>query len=339
MDIASFPRIALGHLPTPLEYAPALTSELAGPRLFVKRDDCTGLALGGNKTRKLEYAMADALAKGADLIITSGGTQSNHVRQTAAAAARLRLACQCVVANPLQSFQPEYLRNGNVLLDRLLGAELHVASDTNAATSEMVTALARQAQQAGRRPYVIPVGASDGVGSLGYVNCAGEILSQCLASDIRPSHIIVATGSAGTHAGLLVGLRSLGSTIEVVGVAVSESSVLKERKVRVVVQQIAALIGAPSDLVTDRDIVVRDAHVGQGYGIPAPETFDAIRMAARLESLILDPVYTGKAMAGLIRLVRTGVLPAARDIIFMHTGGSPAAFAYSHAFAAAEGTQ
>lgn len=325
----NFPRVSLGHLPTPLEPAPALTRALAGPRLFVKRDDCTGLALGGNKTRKLEFSMGAALEQRADLIITSGGTQSNHVRQTAAAAAKLGLECQCVVANPLREFQPDYLRNGNVLLDELLGAQLHVASDTGSATNDELARLVAQATRAGRRPYVIPVGASDAVGSLGYVNCATELLEQCAAAAIDPSHIVVATGSAGTHAGLLGGLRLQGSAIEVLGVAVSETSAIKIGKVRRVVDQLLEMLGVAPDLVPDRDIVVVDEYVGEGYAIAAPDTLHALRMAAQLESLILDPVYTGKAMAGLVDLVRTGQLHGARDIIFMHTGGSPAMFAYS----------
>lgn len=328
MDILSVPRVPLGHLPTPLELAPALTKELAGPRVFVKRDDCTGLAFGGNKTRKLEFTMADALGRRADLIITSGGIQSNHVRQTAAAAAKLGLECQCVVGNPLQTCQSDYLRTGNVLLDRLLGARLHIARDSGAAVTAEVARLVAQAERAGRRPYVIPIGASDAVGSLGYVNCAVELLSQCETARIDPSHVVVATGSAGTQAGLLVGLRLHGSAIRVVGVAVSETSAIKAAKVRLVVDQLVSSTGLAPNLVTDQDIEVSDGYVGEGYAIPTPATIAAMRMAARLESLILDPVYTGKAMAGLIDLVRTRKLSDAKDVIFLHTGGNPAVFAY-----------
>jgi L-cysteate sulfo-lyase len=331
MDPSNFPRVSLGHLPTPLELAPALTWALGGPRLFVKRDDCTGLALGGNKTRKLEFTMAAAIEQCADLIITSGGTQSNHVRQTAAAAAKLGLECQCVVANPLLDFQADYVRTGNVLLDRLLGVQLHVAADTGQATNEELARLVAQAQRAGRRPYVIPVGASDAVGSLGYVNCAIELLEQCAAGGIDPSHIVVATGSAGTHAGLLTGLRLHSSAIEVLGVAVSETAAIKTGKVRRVVDQLVALLGAAPDVVSDRDIQVLDAYVGRGYAIPAPETIHAVRLAAQTEALILDPVYTGKAMAGLIDVIRARKLHDPRDVIFMHTGGSPGLFAYSDA--------
>jgi L-cysteate sulfo-lyase len=334
MHTLNFPRVSLGHLPTPLERAPALTRALGGPQLFVKRDDCTGPALGGNKTRKLEFSMAAALDQRADLIITSGGTQSNHVRQTAAAAAKLGLECHCVVANPLRDFQPDYVRTGNLLLDRLLGAQLHVASDTGSAMNDELVRLVAQATRTGRRPYLIPVGASDAVGSLGYVNCAAELLEQCAVAGIDPSHIIVATGSAGTHAGLLAGLRLQGRAIEVVGIAVSETSAIKSGKVRRVVDQLLALIGVAPSLVPDRDIVVLDQYVGGGYAIAAPGTLQALRMAAQLESLILDPVYTGKAMAGLIDLVRTAKLHGAKDIIFIHTGGSPALFAYSDVLAA-----
>lgn len=331
MASLGFPRVALGHFPTPLEFAPALTRELAGPRVFIKRDDCTGLAFGGNKTRKLEFAMADALSRQADLIITSGGIQSNHVRQTAAAAAKLGLECQCVIGHALPHCEADYLRTGNVLLDRLLGARLYLAANAGEARAGEVARLVALGERAGRRPYVIPVGASDAVGSLGYVACAVEMLSQCKAAGIEPSHIVVATGSAGTQAGLLVGLRLHGSAAKVVGVAVSETSAIKATAVRLLVNQIVARIGAARNLVTDQDIAVLDDYVGEGYAIPAPETLDAIRIVARLESLILDPVYTGKAMAGLIDLVRAGRLAGARDVIFLHTGGGAAMFAYVEA--------
>lgn len=332
MDLSRFPRVVLGHLPTPLEPMTNLAKTLAGPRLFVKRDDCTGLALGGNKTRKLEFAMGAALHAGADLIITSGGTQSNHVRQTAAAAARLRLECQCVVANPLTSFRPEYLRTGNVLLDELLGAKIHTASDTDAALSQRVSQLMQRARADGRRPYLIPIGASDAVGSLGYVACAGELLQQFNADGIEPSHIIVGTGSAGTHAGLLVGLRLSGSYIRVVGIAVSESSQIKQQKVRAVVDALLDVLGGGAGAVSERDIEVLDDYVDGGYALASAATLAAVRTAAEQEALILDPVYTGKAMAGLMDLIQSKKLREPRDVVFLHSGGSPAMFAYTEAF-------
>jgi L-cysteate sulfo-lyase len=332
MDISRFPRLSLGHLPTPLEAMPNLARQLAGPRLFVKRDDNTGLALGGNKTRKLEFALGAALRDGADLVITSGGTQSNSVRQVAAACARLRLPCQCVIANPLKSFGPEYLRTGNVLLDEILGAEIYTVDDAEGALAHEVDRLAQQARSQGRRPCVIPVGCSDAVGSLGYVACAAELLAQCWAAAIKPSHVIVATGSAGTQAGLLTGLRLERSDIRVVGIAVSESSAAKRKKVRTVIDELTAHLGVDKEVVADRAIEVLDDYVGAGYAMPSAGTIAAVRLAAAQEGLILDPVYTGKAMAGLIDLVGSKKLAGARDVVFLHTGGSPALFAYAEEF-------
>ena len=333
MNLEKIPRTTLAHLPTRLEPMANLSKALGGgPRLFVKRDDCTGLALGGNKTRKLEFSMGAALHAGADLIVTSGGTQSNHVRQTAAAAARLQIECHCVIANLLKDFKPDYLTNGNVLLDDILGAKIHVASDTDAAMTKQVNALAEQAREAGRRPWVIPIGASDAIGSVGYVVCAQEMLAQFEAAGIRPSHIVLGTGSAGTHAGLLTGLRLCGSDIRVVGIAVSETSEIKERKVRAVVDALLLHLGAAADLVPDSDIQVLDDYVGGGYAIPSSATLAAVRLAAEQEALILDPVYTGKAMAGLVDLIAGKKLGEVRDVVFLHTGGSPAMFAYTESF-------
>jgi len=332
MNLSPFPRVALGHLPTPLEYMPTLTRLLGGPRLYVKRDDCTGLALGGNKTRKLEFTLGDAQRAGADLLITSGATQSNHVRQTAAAAAKLQIECWCAVADPLAKSPPGYLTNGNALLDEVIGVQIHVAADADAGLRTEVERLEQTARAAGRRPYVIPVGASDGVGSLGYVSCAQELLQQCESSAIAPSHVVVATGSAGTHAGLLTGLKLSGSAALVQGVAVSENAQLKAAKVKAIVVQLLAALKADARRVTEADIVVDDGHVGEGYGIPAADTLEAVRLAAQTEGLILDPVYTGKAMAGLIAMVRSGALADARDVVFLHTGGSPGLFAYSERF-------
>lgn len=332
MDLARFPRIALGHLPTRLEFLPSLTRHLGGPRLFVKRDDCTGLALGGNKTRKLEFAVGAALEAHADLLITSGATQSNHVRQTAAAAAKLGLPCWCAVANPLRHAPAGYLETGNALLDEILGARLHVAHDTDGGLRAAVAQLEQSARDTGYKPWIIPVGASDAVGSLGYVACATELLEQCAQQGIDPSHVVVGTGSAGTHAGLLAGLRLDGRATKVVGVAVSETSAIKEGKVRALIAQLLALLGADPRIVANHDVRVIDRHVGEGYGIPAADTLEAVRIAAQIEGLILDPVYTGKAMAGLIALVRSGELANARDVVFLHTGGAPGVFAYAEAF-------
>ena len=332
MDISRFPRTPLAHLPTPLEPMPALSKLLGGPSLYVKRDDCTGLAMGGNKSRKLEFSLGDALDKGADLVITSGATQSNHVRQTAAACAKLGLVFRCVIASPLEHSPADYGRTGNVLLDRLFGAEINVASDTDEATARAVKSLVEDARRTGRRAYIVPLGASDAIGSLGYVDCAAELLAQCESMGLEPSHIIVATGSAGTHAGLLTGLRLLGSQAQVVGIAISGTSTAKEERVRSVVSGLIELLQADRDLISRDDVRVLDRYVGAGYAMPARSTILALRLLARTEGILLDPVYTGKAMDGLIDLMRRRELPNARDVIFLHTGGSPALFAYADEF-------
>ncbi|MEM9380094.1 MAG: D-cysteine desulfhydrase family protein [Planctomycetota bacterium] len=331
MDLTSLPRVPLAHLPTPFEPMDALADRIGAPvRLFVKRDDCTGLALGGNKTRKLEFTLADALERRADVLVTSGGTQSNHVRQTAAAAARIGLECHAVLSDPLDAASyeahPTYGATGNRLLDDLIGCVVHEATD--ATLQERLGEVAGRLEAAGRRPYVVPLGASDGVGSMGYAHCAKELLEQCDRHGVDPSQVVLATGSAGTHAGLLAGLRAAGSAARVVGIAVSETSAAKRSKVRDVLEQMRPRwpVGAPE--VSEGDIVVDDRFVGAGYAVPTEEGAAAMRLAARTEGLLLDPVYTAKAMAGLVALVGEGALEDARDVVFLHTGGAPGLFAY-----------
>ncbi|MCP3918148.1 MAG: D-cysteine desulfhydrase family protein [bacterium] len=324
-DLLSFPRVPLAHVPTRLEELCALGSEL-GVRTFVKRDDCTGLAFGGNKTRKLEFVLGDALTGGTDSILTCGGIQSNHVRQTAAAAAQLGLPCEAVVANPLSDPGPAYERSGNVLLDELFGAKLHRV-DTDDEVEVRLQQLYAEKALAGGRPYLVPLGASNAIGALGYVACAQELLEQCRLQDLAPSHVFVATGSAGTHGGLLAGLRCAGSNLRVVGVAVSETAEAKRVKVRSLVEQVCSVLEAQAT-VTDDDIVVRDDWVGPGYGVVTEASEAAIRRLARSEGLLLDPVYTGKAMAGMLALLESRELSEVRDPIFLHTGGAPALFAY-----------
>ncbi len=322
-----FPRVRLAHLPTPLEALDRLSDELGGPRLWVKRDDCTGLATGGNKTRKLEFALAEAIENGADTVITAGAVQSNHVRQTAAAAARSGLACRVVLEQVFPTPGKAYRDSGNVLLDRLFGAELSECppgSDLEAA----MQALAAATKAAGGSPWIIPVGASSAVGALGYVNAALELLEQVEAMDLPVDHLVTATGSGGTQAGLLVGLRAAGSDLPVLGIGVGSPQAEQEAKVLAVAAETAALVGKPG-LVTAADIVVDCGYVGAGYGQPTPAMNDALLRAARLEGLLLDPVYTGKALAGLIDRAAQGAFGDAQNVVFLHTGGSPALFAYA----------
>ncbi len=327
MQLDRFPRVALMQGPTPLHTLPALATLLGIRRIYIKRDDCTGLAFGGNKTRKLEFTFGDACRCGADVVVTTGAWQSNHVRQTAAAAARLGLRCHAVVHSPLQAPTPSYATSGNLLLNHLVGADMHLVAD-DAAGHARVEDLLRRESIAGARPYFVPLGASDGIGALGYVGCAQELLRQLEAERARPSHIVLATGSAGTHAGLLAGLRAAGSDIAVVGISVSEPAGAKRAKVGRVLDQLAEVGDDASLRVPDSEIIVLDDYVGAGYAVPDEGSDRALRLLASREGILLDPVYTAKAMSGFLDLAEHGKLGVLRDPVFLHTGGAPALFAY-----------
>jgi L-cysteate sulfo-lyase len=323
------PRVCLTHLPTPLERLPRL-SERLGIDLWIKRDDCTGLAFGGNKSRKLEFTLGEALAQGADTVIAASGFQSNFLRQTAAAAAKLGLEFHGIIAAPSPGRHAPYFRSGNLLLDHLFGATLHIAQDEESATEALARDLMDELRRRGRRPFRIPLGASDAVGSVGYVECAREVLAQC-AADRPPATIVIVTGSAGGQAGLLVGLRALGATTKVIGVSCSESSAVKRSKVKAILQPLAARIQVQVS-IHDDEIIVEDAYTGGGYAVPTDAANDAIRMTAALEGVALDPIYTGKGMAAVADLARRGLLPREGRTVFVHTGGTPALFVYDDLF-------
>jgi L-cysteate sulfo-lyase len=333
MHLARYPRIRLGHFPTPLEFMPNLTRHLGGPNLYIKRDDCTGLATGGNKTRKLEFLLGDALSRGADTLITLGAVQSNHVRQTIAAAARTGLACKVLIEERVPNTTDEYLQSGNVLLDQLMGgdiaARLPAGSDLTGAANE----LADQLRQAGRKPYLIPGGGSSPVGTLGYVACAQELLSQSFDMGIGIDHVVHATGSTGTQAGLVVGLRAGNSGIPVYGVCVRAPKDEQENHIWKTVQATLDYMGLPATSVERQDIVANSDYVGQGYGIPTQDMVDALRTVAQHEAILLDPVYSGKAMAGLFDLIGKGHFKKGENIVFIHTGGTAGLFGYSKYFA------
>lgn len=334
MNLARFPRIRLAHLPTPLEPLERLSRHLAGPdgkgpRLWIKRDDCTGLSTGGNKTRKLEFLMADALAQGADTVITQGATQSNHARQTAAAAAKLGLACHLLLEDRTGRRDEAYTQSANVLLDRLHGAEIGHRPAGADMQAEM-EALAAQLRAKGKRPYVIPGGGSNPVGSLGYVYAAQELLGQAMELGLRIDHVIHATGSAGTQAGLVVGMVALNSGVPVLGIGVSAPRAPQEAKVLALAQDTARHLGI-AGLVRAEHVTANCDYIGQGYGIPTEGMVEAVRLMAELEGILLDPVYSGKAMAGLIDLLRKGYFAPDSNIVFMHTGGSVGLFGYPEA--------
>jgi L-cysteate sulfo-lyase len=326
MHLARFPRLRFAHVPTPLEPMANLTRLLGGPQLYVKRDDCTGLATGGNKTRKLEFLIADALAQGADTVITHGAVQSNHVRQTAAAACRYGLSCAALLERRVPGHGPEYEVTGNVLFDRLFGAELRLVeagTDMDGACAE----LAEEIQGRGGKPYYIPGGGSNAVGAFGYVDAALELLTQANAIGLRIDGVVHGTGSTGTQGGLVCGLEGANSGIDVLGICVSRPAAAQIDAVYETASATAAHVGIKGGLDRGR-IMANGDYVGPGYGIPTAGTIEAIRLAARHEGLLLDPVYTGKAMAGLIDLCRQGFFDKDQNIVFLHTGGSAALFAY-----------
>ena len=332
MACSKFPRIPLAHLPTPLEYLPRLSEHLGGPRILVKRDDCTGLATGGNKTRKLEYLMAEAEAQGADTILTIGGVQSNHVRQTAAAAARAGLSCHLVLARAVPWDDPAYEVSGNVQLDHLLGAQVHVlpeGTDREAAFHRM----ARVLRTNGRKPYVIPSGGSNAMGAMGYVTCAEELSAQARDAGEKIDYLIHATGSGGTQAGLVAGFHQLNSETQVLGVDITAAADDIAAKVWAIARETSDQLQSENAL-RKTSVQVVEGYAGAAYGLPTEQMRAAVRQVARLEGLILDPVYTGKAMAGLIDMVRQGRFSPEQTIVFLHTGGMPGLFAYNEFFQA-----
>jgi len=328
--LSEFPSVPLCHQPTPLEFMPRMSESLGGPRLWIKRDDCTGLATGGNKTRKLEFLIADAIEKGADMVVTQGAVQSNHVRQTAAAACKFGLDCHALLERRVPDRADDYETTGNVLFDQMFGTSLEfrpAGLDMNAEAMAVTEKLAA----AGRKPYFIPGGGSNEIGALGYVSCAFELLDQIKANNLDVGWIVLATGSAGTHAGMLAGLHAAGSTIPVMGISVRQP---KDKQIAAV-HKLAVLTAAQ---LTDtplgvEKVIVDDGYVGAGYGQPTQGTLDAINLIARREGLLFDPVYSGKGLAGMIGLAGQNFFESDKDVIFLHTGGAAALFAYGNQLA------
>ncbi|MDO8883306.1 D-cysteine desulfhydrase [Pseudotabrizicola sp.] len=330
MHLSRFPRYRLGHFPTPLERLDRLTEVLGGPEIWIKRDDCTGLASGGNKTRKLEFLVAAALAEGADTLVTQGATQSNHVRQTAAAACRVGLKCHALLERRVTNQGADYETAGNVLLDTMLECEIDFRPEGLDMNAE-AEALAETLRSKGLKPYVIPGGGSNPVGALGYAACAEELVWQADDAGLRIDHIVHATGSAGTQAGLLAGLFALNAPIPVTGISVRAPRERQIDNVHALGVRTAELIGARGTLPREM-VVAYDDQVGPGYGQPTPEMTDAIRLLARTEGILLDPVYSGKGFAGLVAMIRAGAFGKDERVVFLHTGGSVALFAYGHLF-------
>lgn len=332
MHLAAFPRVRLGHFPTPLEFMPNLTKLLGGPNLYIKRDDCTGLATGGNKTRKLEFLVAQAIEQGADTLITQGAVQSNHARQTIAAAARVGMKCKILLEQRVTNASEEYEESGNVLLDRLMGGEIVARFPVGTNMQQEMENLAAELRSAGSKPYVIPGGGSNPVGALGYVACAQELLTQSFETGVRIDHVVHATGSTGTQAGLVVGLRASNSGIPVYGVSVRAPKAKQEENVWNLVQATVDYMGLPAGSVDRSDVVANSDYVGDGYGLPTDSMVEALRLAAEHEAILLDPVYSGKGMAGLIDLIRTGHFKKGENVVFVHTGGAVGLYGYRQLF-------
>lgn len=330
MNLAKFPRLRLAHLATPLEPMPRLTKLLGGPEIWIKRDDCTGLSTGGNKTRKLEYLMAEAQVQGAEMVMTQGATQSNHARQTAAAAAKLGMACHILLEDRTGYNHDNYKYNGNVLLDYLHGATMEHRGPDLDMNAEM-EAVAETMREEGRSVYTIPGGGSNATGALGYVNCAFEMLHQFVEMGLDVDHIVHATGSAGTQAGLITGLKAMNADIPLLGIGVRAPKDKQEANVFALAEKTAEKLGC-AGVVQRGDVVANTDYVGPGYGMPADDTLEAIEIFARSEAILLDPVYSAKGAAGLIDLIRKGHFKKGERVVFLHTGGAIGLTGYTHCF-------
>jgi L-cysteate sulfo-lyase len=331
MHLARFPRVRLFTAPTPLHPLPALTRFLGGPEIWIKRDDCTEVALGGNKVRKLEFLAGDAQAQGADHLVTQGAVQSNHVRQTAAVAARLGMKCTALLEHRIETNDRDYLDSGNVFLDRLMDVVIEYrpgGADMQAALDAKTAALRAE----GHRPYAIPGGGSNTVGALGYVSCAQELMQQADAQGLRIDMVVHATGSAGTQAGLVVGMEGMNTGVRVLGIGVRAPQDRQEANVHRLAEATAQHLGLRGG-IRRAAVAANCAYVGPGYGRPTPGMIEAVTLLARLEGVLLDPVYSGKGMAGLIDLIRTGAIGKDQRVVFLHTGGAVGLFGYLGAFA------
>ena len=329
-DLKNFSRVDLCHQPTPLEEMPRLSAALDGSKFWIKRDDCTGLATGGNKTRKLEFLLADALQQGADMLVTQGAVQSNHVRQTAAAACKFGLDCHALLERRVPDRAADYETTGNVLFDHIFGTTIEFRPpglDMNAEARAVTEKFAAN----GRKPYLIPGGGSNEIGALGYVSCAYEMLAQFDAQGLDVGWIVLASGSAGTHAGLLAGLHAAGSDIPVMGISVRQP---RERQIAAVHKLAAATAAQLTDTPLSLEkTLIDDGYVGAGYGLPTEGTIAAINLIARKEGVLLDPVYSAKGLAGMIGLTEQKFFDSQKDIVFLHTGGAAALFAYGNQLA------
>ena len=325
--LEKFERIKLGHFPTPIEHLKNISKYLGGPNIFIKRDDCTGLATGGNKTRKLEYLIPDAIQNKAELIVTVGAVQSNHARQTAAACALMGLKCLIVLEQRLKDPPESYMKSGNVFLDKLFGAEVKICPK-NEDVTKYSEKLIKDIKSKGTNVYFIPGGGSNAVGALGYVECLNEIIKE--NNEYNFSHIIHATGSAGTQAGLLAGKKYFNFNIPVTGICVRHKKDIQVDKVYEEAKKTCEKLQC--NILDKSDIIVYDEYIGTGYGEPTKGMIEATKLLAKKEAILLDPVYSGKAFAGLIDLIRNKKFTKNDNVLFIHTGGAVSLSAYEWAF-------
>lgn len=323
MSFAELPKVQLGFFPTPIEELTRLSDLLDGPRVYIKRDDLSGLAFGGNKVRKLEYLVGEALSLGADTLITGGAAQSNHCRQTAAAAARCGLKCELLLGGP----EPDTL-SGNLLLDKLLGATLHFSDGDR--KGEALQEIAASVQASGHKPYTIPYGGSNAIGGVGFADAMQEVTEQLALLGISVDRIVFASSSGGTQAGLVAGAAITGYRGALTGIRIDKEDP-RESVYRNLLCRLANEIAKRLQLshaFEESDFDLDENYLGAGYGTPGKPEREAISLLARVEGILLDPVYTGRAMGGLLDLIRSGKISTSETVLFWHTGGSPALFAY-----------
>ncbi len=326
MNLAKFPRRRYTQGKTPLEFLPNFSKALGGPNIYIKRDDLLGLTAGGNKTRKLEFLVADAIAQGADTLITCGAVQSNHCRLTLAAAVKEGLKCRLILEERVKdSYSPE--ASGNNFLFRLLGVEKIKVVPLDSNFVDLMQEVKDELAAEGRKGYIIPGGGSNVIGATGYVACAQEILEQTFDMGLNLDYVVTTSGSGGTHGGLLVGLLGNNSNIPIIGVSVRANKEKQEKMIFDLAQRTADHVGFNSKIPREAVNVI-DGYVGAGYSVPTDEMVEAVQLLARTEGILLDPVYTGKAMSGLIGLIRKGHFKKEDNVLFIHTGGSPALYAY-----------
>ncbi|MFS0780256.1 D-cysteine desulfhydrase [Bacillus sp. 1P06AnD] len=329
MNLSAIPRKKYTNGYTPLEKLEALSAELGGPSIYMKRDDLLGLTAGGNKTRKLEFLVADAQKKGADVLVTCGAVQSNHCRLTLAAAVKEKMKCVLVLeeGENKASDQP----TGNYFLYHLLGASHMKFVPEGSDLMEEMAKVEKELVEQGHTPYLIPVGGSNPIGAAGYAACSQELLAQAYDQQINMDYVVCTSGSGGMHAGLVAGFLGLNSDVPVIGMNISRNKEEQEAKVFGLLKELDTYLTL-NHKISRENVLCYDEYVGPGYAVPTNEMIEAVKLVASTEGILLDPVYTGKAMAGLIDLVRKGTFKKEDNIVFIHSGGSPALYAYTSLF-------